>query len=431
MAKYLNAGLGFSQQKNEQDAARDAVRAALKGVRKTPQLTMVFYSGDYDPYRLSAALKKELGSLPFIGGSTDAVVFDDKLHDFGVAVACLQSEYLHFGIGGCDEVSKDSLKKTQAAVRKAVQSIPLDKYTDAYLAFNRFKKGNVTGMIRIPNFFCFVLTRGFQVVRFGNEDLIIDGMTDVIGNYIPIFGGSLGDHMEKVFNQTPYEIYTFHNGKVYKDGFVCAFACTNLVYAHSLEHGYSATNKLAAVTGIKNNGFVLTEMNHQNVVDWYASQVGTTRQNFLQNILYYTQKNPVGIPDGFGHIVMRAGGVPYKKYLSYIAPFHENAPVFVMDMVSKKHIMNACKIINDDLHKQLKRHIDPAFTFITTCSSRRLLLKDDLSKEVSMLSKHLHCPVFGFSSFGEIGSKPSSPSHFHHLTINVFTIYNELLTNLR
>lgn len=431
MAGLVSIGLGFSDDKNSSVAARKALDAALKSIKKKPNLTLVFYSGDLDPHQISSVIKQELGSLPFIGGSTDAVVFGDRLHSFGVGIACLQSDYLHFGVAGCDNISQNTIDKTHSTVRKAVQSIPLDSYTDAYLAFNRVKKGNITGMIRIPNFFCFVLTRGFQVIRMGNEDLIIDGMSDVIGTYIPIFGGSLGDHMEKVFNQTPYEIYSFHNGRVYKDGFVCAFACTDLLYAHSLEHGYKTTNKLAAVTGVQNGGFVVTEMNHQNVVDWYAFQVGVSKQNFLKNILYYTQKNPVGIPDGFGHIIMRAGGVPFRSYLSYIAPFHENAPVFVMDMVSKKHIMNACRTINADLHKHLKKHMDPALTFVTTCSSRRLLLQKDLDKEVAMLSRHLHCPLFGFSSFGEIGSKPASPSHFHHLTINVFTLYDELLTNLR
>ena len=144
-----------------------------------------------------------------------------------------------------------------------------------------------------------------------------------------------------------------------------------------------------------------------------------------------TQKNPVGIPDGFGHIIMRAGGVPFKNYLSYIAPFHINAPVYVMDMVSKQHIMNACKVVNEDIRKHINEQVNPAFTFVTTCSSRRLLLKEDLDKEVAMLSKHLHGPIFGFSSFGEIGSKPASPSHFHHLTINVFTLYDKLLTSLK
>ena len=427
----LNVGLGFSNHGEPSTAAKNALATALKQLKKKPNITLVFYSGDYDPYAISAVVKKELGSLPFIGGSTDAVVFGDKLHSFGIGIACIQSDYLHFGIAGCDNISQNTAEKTHSTVRSAVQSIPIDHYTDAYVAFNRVKKGNITGIIRIPNFFCFVLTRGFQVVRMGNEDLIIDGISDVIGTYIPIFGGSLGDHMEKVFNQTPYEIYTFHNGKVYRDGFVCAFACTDLLYAHSLEHGYKTTNKLAAVTGIENNGFVVTEMNHQNIVEWYAAQIGVKKENFLKNILYYTQKNPVGIPDGFGHIVMRAGGVPYKKYLSYIAPFHENSPVFVMDMVSKNHIMNACNVINEDMHRHLKKHMDPEFTFITTCSSRRLLLKDDLNKEVAALSKHLHTPMFGFSSFGEIGGKPAAPSHFHHLTINVFTLYDALLTDLR
>ncbi|MBI4147689.1 FIST C-terminal domain-containing protein [Candidatus Woesearchaeota archaeon] len=432
MANLVRVGTGFSQEKDSKIAAELALTHALSTLGgKPPQLTLVFYSGDFDPYAISAVVKKQLGKLPFVGGSTDAVVYDDRLHTFGIAIACVSSDYLHFGVAGCDNISKNTLAKAKDTIRHAVQAIPLDHYTDAYMAFNRMKKGNITGMIRIPNFFSFVFTRGFQVVRMGNEDLIIDGMNEEVGYYIPLFGGSLGDHMEKVFNQTPYEIYAFHNGKVYRDGLVCAFACTDLLYAHSLEHGYNITNKLGAVTGVANGGFVVTDVNHQNVTDWYASQVGSSKQKFLKNILYHTQKNPVGIPDGFGHIIMRAGGVPFKNYLSYIAPFHENAPVFVMDMVSKPHIMKATKTINGDLHKQLKKHMDPCFTFVTTCSSRRLLLQDDLNKEVAMLKKHLHCPIFGFSSFGEIGSKPASPSHFHHLTINVFTLYDELLTNLR
>lgn len=433
MAKdLLQTGIAFSKDKNGYKAAKEAATNALKQLKgKSPNLSLIFYAGDnYDVNDINRALKETLSSTEFVGGSTDAVVYEGNIEPQGVVVASLSSDYLHFGVASADKVSKNPQKTAQETVRKAVQAIQLDKYVDSYMAFSRVKKGNVTELIRIPQFFTFAFTRGYQPTRMGNEDLIIEGIGEEIGSYIPVFGGSLGANMDHVFNNTPYKIYSLHSGKIMEDGLITVFACTGLMYASSLAHGAQPMNKLGYISGVKSQGFVVSSINDKPILDWYAEQIGISKKQFTDKLLFYTQKYPLGFPDGYGNIVMRAGGVPHPEGLAYIAPFKQNTPIFVMNLENNKQLLQANTELLSDVQKHLKQQKkNPALSFVVSCSSRRRVLDQKSSKkELEELNKLSGSTLFGFCSFGEIGSKPAEACHFHHLCTNVFNIYGELLS---
>jgi hypothetical protein len=429
--KLLTTGVGFSKNKDSYKAALSAAKDALKQLKgKPPSLSIIFYAGDYrDPKEINKALKEMFKGTEFIGGSTDAVVYEDQLCADGIVVAALQSDYLHFGVSSIDNVSKNPKGLARETIRKAVNQIHLDKYIDSYMAFSRVKKGNVSELIRVPSFFVFTLTRGYMPTKMGNEDLIIDGIGEEIGYYVPIFGGSLGANMDNIFNNTPYNIYTFHSGKIMKDGLVTAFACTGLMYANSLAHGAKPKNNIGFISKTTGGGFVVETINNQPILDWYAKQIGVSKKEFENKLLFYTQKYPLGFPDGYGNIIMRAGGVPHPKGLAYIAPFKENTPVYVMDLENNKELLQANKELLSDVESHVRRKESPALSFVVSCSSRRRVLDPKSSKrELKELNKLSPNPIFGFASFGEIGSKPAEACHYHHLCTNVFNLYDRLLS---
>ena len=432
MGKLVTVGVGFSQNEDPYTAASEAARQSLKQLKgKPPSLSLVFHAGKpyeaYDP--LNKGLVEVFNGHEFVGGSTDGVVYNGKIYPQGIVVASFYSDYVHFGVASVDNVSRDPKKLARETVKKAVQSIHIDHYVDSYMAFTRVKKGNLTELIRMPAFFVFAFTRGFQPTKMGNEDSIIDGIQEEVGYYVPVFGGSLGSNMDYVFNGTPYDIVSLHSGKIMKDGLITVFAISDVKYANSYAHGAQALNKLGYISEVDNGGFVVKKISGMHIIDWYAKEIGISKKEFLSKILFYTQKYPLGFPDGYGNIIMRAGGVPYKEWLSYIAPLHENTPIFLMDLEDNKRLLQANKELLTDVQKHLQKSLRPEISFVVSCSSRRRVLDPkSSSKELVELNRLPANPTFGFCSFGEIGSKPAGASHFHHLCTNVFNFYDKLMS---
>jgi|GEM_PF-1932073 len=429
----ITVGVGASKTKDAYRAAKDAANQAVKGLKgKKPTISFVLYAGDYDPKALNRGFLEVLSKTEFVGGSTDAVIYKSEIIPYGVAVCSLYSEYLHVGVASADDVVKDPYNIAKKTVLEAVKKIPVDQYLDSYLQSARMKKSSLASLTRIPSFVCFLFTRGYQQNKMGNEDLIIDGVADAIGRYIPIFGGSLGNDMDKVFKQQPYDIYTFHSGKIYKDGLAAVFAYTGLAYSYSIAHGGEPMGKMGYISKATGGGFVVQEISGKPIKQWYADTIGVSLKEFNSKLLYYTQKYPLGFPDGYGNVVMRAGGVPVgDKDLGYIAPFKENTPVWVMNIEKNENILKTPERIKSDIKKHLGKDMKPYFTFIASCSSRRRVIgQPKLKKELQKIAKVPEAPLFGFCSFGEIGARPAETCHFNHLCNNVFNFYKELLTDL-
>src|SRR3989338_7999784 len=428
----LVVGIGCSKNKDGYVAACDAASQAIKQLGgKKPTISFVFYAGEYDPKVLNKGFLKVLGKTEFVGGSTDAVIYKTEIIPTGVVVCSWYSEYLHVGVASSDNVRKNPYEIAKKTVLEAVGKISIDKYLDSYMQFARMKKENLASLTRIPSFFTFLFTRGYEQNRMGNEDIIIEGTADAIGHYIPIFGGSLGNNMDKVFRGEPYEIYTFHSGKIYKDGLAAVFAYSGLVYSNSIAHGGEPMGKLGYISKVKGGGFVVSEVCDKPIKQWYAETLGVPLKKFVKNILFYTQKYPLGFPDGYGNIVMRAGGVPFGNDLSYIAPFRENTPVWVMNIEANKLIVKAPEQIKKDIKQHLGKALTPLHTFVVSCSSRRRILDSKSSKkELQTIAKMSKLPLVGFCSFGEIGSRPAETCHYNHLCTNLFNLYNEILPDL-
>ncbi len=426
--KNIYIGTGVSKTDDSFQAGKEAAEMALKGLDgKKPTISYIFFAGDYDPYKLNEGLKSVLDGTEYVGGSSDAVFFEDEIMRKGVVIASIYSNYLHVGIASNDNVSSGPYEVAKKTTVEALDKLSIDKYLDPYLLFTRMRKGSVKWMFKMPSFYVHVFSRGMKLPTMGDETKIIKGVADEIGLNIPIWGGSLGNYLESVFSGKAYEIYMLHSGKVLKDGLVIVVNTCSLVYGQSIAHSCKRMDKFGFISKVDGGGYVVSEISEEPAVDWYAKQLNIPKDEFLKNTMGITQRYPLGIPDNFGNFIVRGGGVPNQGALAYVAPFVEGWPVYLMD-ADPKNLMGTSKEISEDIKHFIPESGTPALGLAFLCASRRVILQDQLKDELKNLKACFNgMPVIGFSCFGEIGSKPGLPPGFQHMASNVFTLYDKLL----
>ena len=425
----IKKGFGLSSLSDGYSAARQAAKKALNMIGTKPIISFVFYAGDYDVYEINKALKEVLGHSEFIGGSTDAVFYEDKILRKGILVVSIFSPLLNVGVASSENISSNPFNVARNTMGESAKKIKIDSNINPLIQFKRMKKGHIESLLKFPAFYAFVFSRGFKFPHVGNEVDIIKGIEDVIGQYIPLMGGSLGNDLNKIFRQEKYNIYTLHSGKVMKDGIITVLFNTGLAYANSIAHGCQPTPVIGTITGVEKKGYVVSGISGKKPVVWYAEKLGISKQEFIKKQQYYTQKYPLGISDGYGSFVMRAGGNPYPgDKMSYVAPLVKGAPVFLMDVVTKK-LGTAIDELKQDIDNNL-HGLDPSLCFAVICASRRAILKDKASQDLRKIKTLFNGPLFGFYSFGEIGSKNGQICRFNHLCVNLFNYYDTPLNEL-
>lgn len=430
METKLLVGTGMSTDKDAYLAAKTAVTKSLGSLQgKRPIISYVFYAGEYDVNKLNAGLVEAFKGSEFVGGSADAVFFDDKMYAEGVVVASIYSEYWHVGIASSDGTSKDPYNTAKKTINEALSKLPVDKYLDPYMQFARMRKGNMRIMVKIPSFFVNVFSRGMKLPQMGEEMKIIKGISEEIGLNIPVFGGSFGTKLDKLFTGQPYEIYSLHSGKIMNDGLIVVFNSCSLQYGVSLAHGAQRTNKYGYISGVAQDGYVVTSISGKNPIDWYAEQLGVPKDKLVSNFMQMTQQFPLGIPDTYGNFMIRAGAVPANGFLAFTAPFVEGWPVYVMD-AKPENILNAPKEVIKDISEYFYGNGGAAFCLAIICASCRVILQEGVVEDLKQLKAHFKSPIVGFSSFAEVGGKPGISSIVTHMDNDIFVVYDKPLHQL-
>ena len=435
-AKRIQVGIGLSKDKDGFTAAKTAaIEARNKLNGKTPTISFIYYVGEYDPTQINKGLLSVLKGTDFVGGSTDRVLYNEEIIDSGVLIVSLQSDFLHVSIASADNVSKDPYGIAKKVVKEAVSKLTLDQYIDPYLQVSRMKQGKVEWLMKIPSFFVLAYTRGIKLPNMGEETKVINAIFDVLGPNVPIFGGSYGAPIEKLFGGKPYEIIIFHNGKILKDGTVIVINAGNILYGQALEHGAIRTNKIGSISKVSSGGYVVNEISGMNIVDWYSKEVGLSREEFIKQSATITQRWPLGIPDGYGNFIIRGAGAYSKQNdiegLGYVAPLIEGWPVYIMD-ASESNLMKASNIISNKIKEFTSEEKSPVIIFANLCASRRAIFKEKLVEEQKKLRKEFGgAPLVGFSCYGEIGAAPGKPAGFQHMSANIFVMYDKLLNEIK
>ncbi len=425
--KNVFAGTGISSNDDAYKAGKEAAEMAISQLENhKPTFAFLFvnikYENNFD--KLISGIKSIIGNTPFIGTSTMAgECASEGWLDNSVSIMVLSSDYIHFSTGIGQNVSKNPKKAGVDAAKQAMKNLRMDRMLDSYVMFNAMRKASVNELTKMKPFFFITFIAGNTIKKPGREEEVLLGMQDIIGRFVPIFGGSSSDNWRLKKN------YQFCNGKVYSDSLVTVAIASSLKIGASIKHGFVKKKKSVYVTN--SEGHIVKTLNNKPAAEIWAKTMGVDLKkvmigNPLKNSLDISMKKSFGMADFHGNVWLRVAKQPLKDGSMEFYPFVPLGTTLYLMEADKKKAELATKKAIEESRKEAGGDIGAVLVF--SCSLRCLLITKE--KEYEIISKSLKkVPFAGFSTEGEQGYLGYGPTGHHNITIVSIAFGNKLFGN--
>ena len=244
-----DAAVGWSNNDDYKLAIQEAVSAAKNGLEgKTPNFAHVIYVSEDHHDEIIETIRKEIGpGVKIYGITSNSIITNDGIieaNKFAIGVLLSADENISYGMGTID---LDNAKTPEEAGKKTIMAAIKDAGKSA-----REK----------PDMILYMGT-----TKRGEENQIMDGIAEVVGDDIPVVGGNAKDFGAKFANNWRQftEKETFSNGLILV-----------AVYANKIGWGFESTFRLTDKKGIvtKSDGFRIAEIDGRPALDVYNEWVG-------------------------------------------------------------------------------------------------------------------------------------------------------------
>ncbi len=232
-------GYGWSTKPGEEDAVDEVISMMEKGLKgKEPEYIILFLTVDYNVTKVVKEISERYPDAQLYGGtSCTAVLTEDGYHSStngALAVMGIYSENITFGVGGAGIGKETSAKDAgREAITEAISNAGLDGKPDIVLI----------------------------TASPGHEEEILSGIEEVIGEDVPVFGGSAADNtIEGKWKQIA-------NGKVYSNGVSLTAIFTDMKIGYAFESGYLIMENEGVIT--KSSGRIIYEIDGKPAADVY------------------------------------------------------------------------------------------------------------------------------------------------------------------
>ncbi|MFN7132862.1 MAG: FIST signal transduction protein, partial [Myxococcales bacterium] len=223
---------GSSQSLDPRAAARQAVRAALKGA-EAPAAAVVFCTEQYGARQLAEAVGAELGAVPWAGCSTGGVIDGGRVLRQGVVVGLLSSSRLRVGIGVGRNVGADPRSAGATAAREALRPLPAAAPRGHRVLFV------------------------FTDAQAGNAAEVVRGASQFAGADVLWAGGGAGDHL--------HSLAQLANGEAFTDAVVIVAIDGERRFGAGVAHGWRPYGPPALVT--RAEGRVVHELEYDSAFE--------------------------------------------------------------------------------------------------------------------------------------------------------------------
>ncbi len=463
--RYLFVGTGYSKDDDPFKAGYNAVMNAAKdlekdGCKKKPEFGFIFCSGSKYGKNdktikkfvegANKAFKEINPNIKWVGGTTAGEICD-KYIGFSSAVAMLiQSNYLFWGVGFEDNISKNPKEKTKIALKKAIKDTKIDKELVSYLEFLRSKKKSEKHSTRV----IIVINKGFSILEPSYEPEVLESIKEELGQ-IPIVGVSTGDDLVTLKN------YQFCNGRFSSHGLIIVRLVSELEVDFGFSHAYVPTDKVFIVTKVE--GEKLKELNGQNAVKVYADAIGSSPKLLIETSYSKLKLNLMSqlflnllpsIARSLAEKTLKTKATLYSCYLknplAIYDPINKIYLPRVIDkacneyLVVKNQINNGCVLTlmnfkEEKLHNSFREIFkDNKVNLIFECAGRRVInilnrgkegykiVNKQLKQELKLITTHPSNKTVGMLGYGEVGFIKKVGSNFYNHTIVSFSIKDKL-----
>jgi hypothetical protein len=435
--KNISIGIGVSDLENGYDAAVSAAKqAAMQSSQGgSPTFSIVFVSSKYNKQieKVVKGINNILGTN-WIGCTTDREINSVLGFSEGtVEVLCLDTPYMHFGVGLAENYRKNPIVLGKNAISTAISNCPVERSGFATAQFMRGTKKGFAEIVKNPPYFILSFIGGpsFKngAMLPGREVEFLEGIMQVVGSSVPIFGGSATNDFNEIVNYKG-ENYVFANGKACNNGAVVCFVVSELAFSCGLDHGYSKTDKFGIITRCSGEGRVIEELNGKPALTEYCKIAGIKAKDFLKNPFYYSVMSPICMGDVqeniYPKVLSARSFTPKETALAGSEKFSTNTAVIIGTYNQKKTVGALERSITQALADN--NLSSPVVALSFCCSVQRFLLRDKIrSYFTTVKQKYPDLGLFGYFTAGEIGGKKNLPSTYNNITSVSLVIFDKLL----
>ncbi|WP_135075235.1 FIST N-terminal domain-containing protein [Terasakiella sp. SH-1] len=370
----------YSVEKDQSKALEAIGEEIQKKLGTNPDYMMAFYTENYNAKEIAADLAGQFETAQLQGcSSCQFVMTDEGIHGedgYAIGVLAMADHDGDFGVGHAD-MGEDP---NQAA-------------TDALLAAieNSGRMGETPSLVWLTS-------------SPGCEEQVIEGITNVIGADVPIFGGSAAD------NTVAGNWSLIANQDVVENGVtLAAFYPSDEVNGY-FHNGYSPTDKVGTVT--RAEGRSILEIDGQPAAQVYNDWSGGVIETQLKeggNVLMDTTFQPLG------RVVGNVGGVDYFNLshpesigeggrLNLFTNISEGDEIVCMTGARDGLIARAGRVAKTAQEMRTDDTTQTAGALIIYCAGCMLSVGEQKDEVVSSIKGALgDAPFLGGFTFGEQG----------------------------
>ena len=358
---------------------RFAVRELKEKAPKGFDFALFAVSPNYPYQDVPATIKKEFGSINYVGFSSSSAFENIKL--------------VNDGIVGCFFKFNSPKTKVCTFVKEKINEKNRTKVLKELIAFLKERKGKLNVVIGdfIEGEFPILIEKvGEELQKLGIDSPLVGGVTAT---------PTQGDKREKS--------YLFYNGNTVENGFIVV-SFSNVDFQVQVSSGVFKKGPVYTVT--KCDSFKIYELN--------GKKAGYLPKKLLKDIepaednrflLWYTPFGIVGEKDEIEALrVIRSFS---DEYVELWGPVKEGDRLKLSVVLSTELLKDA-----EENARELKASFGMAdFCFNFSCLARAKILEQFEEKEIELYGRLLNAPLFGFFTHGEVATK-NGKLRLHNLT---------------
>jgi hypothetical protein len=449
----LNVGIAFSRQEDLIKAVKEAGQKVKTKVKK-PKLLIFVCTYTYHSQKYQEALsqlKKDFPHSPLVGGSVYSIYTQDDFcnvlinkNQKAVALFGLDSEYLNIGVGLGKRVDQDAKEAGRKAVVQALDNL---EYNPA-VAFLAMVKRGIKDLINLRPISGFLLTPGDTNKHYMLEDEILEGAWEASRGFIRLGGGGMAGGPPRFVKTAEKRgtvwqpSYQFFEDKVFKEAVLAIVFGSDLEIGYGLATGFKPVGPGAFVT--KGENWTIHQLNGRPAGEVLGeileevtkeAKVKINKEEFLEDPIF----KPQSLGYGWGHPEVAIDFYWPNPPLSIL----KNNAIEVDEKIRVGSSLALLKTTKDDIigaeQEALMMLTEDAGTedigliFYFTSPYRDFFLRKEASQVLGRMREAFQgeSEIFGFGTYGTIGSLKGRPSAAAGQTMALMAISNTLITERR